>query len=48
MVVGVPRSSHRYQARELEEEQLLIQRMTELALQYGQDVQLKISAKPMQ
>jgi transposase InsO family protein len=32
----VPRSSHRYQGRESdEEEQLLIKRMTELALQYG-------------
>jgi transposase-like protein len=35
MVVGVSRSSHRYQAREPDEEPPLIQRMTELALKYG-------------
>jgi putative transposase len=35
MVVGIARSSYRYQARESVEESLLIQRMTELALQYG-------------
>ena len=35
MVVGVPWSSHRYQAREPDEESPLIQRMTELALLYG-------------
>ena len=35
MVMGVCRSSHRYQAREPDEEPPRIQRMTELALQYG-------------
>jgi hypothetical protein len=34
--MGVWRSSHRYQGREPEEEEkLLIERMTELALKYG-------------
>ena len=44
MVVGVPRSSHRYQAREPDEEALLIQRMTELALQYGRYGYRRITA----
>jgi hypothetical protein len=44
-VVGVWRSSHRYQGRELEEEErLLIERMTELALQYGRYGYRRITA----
>ena len=33
--MGMPRSSYRHQAGESDQERLLIQRMTELALQYG-------------
>jgi putative transposase len=45
MVVGVARSSQRYQGREAEdEEQLLIQRMTELALKYGRYGYRRIAA----
>jgi putative transposase len=44
-VVGVARSSQRYQGRELEEEeQLLIERMTELALKYGRYGYRRINA----
>jgi transposase InsO family protein len=43
--VGVARSSQRYQGRESdEEEQLLIERMTELALQYGRYGYRRIAA----
>jgi len=44
MVMGVARSSHRYQGSEYDEEQLLIQRMIELALQYGRYGYRRISA----
>jgi len=45
MVVGVTRSSYRYQGRESEEEQqLLIRRMTELALWYGRYGYRRITA----
>ena len=44
MVMGVARSSHRYQGSESDEEQLLIQRMTELTLQYGRYGYRRISA----
>jgi putative transposase len=44
MAVGVTRSSYRYQGRESEEEQLLIRRMTELALQYGRYGYRRITA----
>ena len=40
----MPRSSYRYQGRESEEEQLLIRRMTELALQYGRYGYRRITA----
>ena len=43
--MGISRSSHRYQGRESDdEEQLLIQRMTELALQYGRYGYRRITA----
>jgi transposase InsO family protein len=43
--VGVARSSHRYQGKELDdEEQFLIERMTELALPYGRYEYRRITA----
>jgi putative transposase len=45
MMVGVPRSSQRYQGKESDDEELLlIQRMTELALQYGRYGYRRITA----